>query len=128
MKVSEFRKLIREEVRKVIKEERPLQSGMSKVLDPMIKGMYDQFDEITVTPSLVNIEISSEPDTNSVKVYATLTKSPEAIKSYLASNNLPSVKIYLCENKYGFGKEYIVIISSKPKLSSIFRIVKETQI
>jgi len=101
---------------------------MSELLDPMIKGMYDQFDEITVTPSIVNVEISSEPDTNSAKVYVTLVKNREAIKNYLTSNNLPSVKIYLCKSKYGFGKELIVIITSKPKLSSIFTVVKETQI
>jgi len=128
MKKSELQKLIQEEISKVLKEERPLQSGMSELLDPMIKGMYDQFDEITVTPSIVNLEISSEPDTNSAKVYVTLVKNREAIKNYLTSNNLPSVKIYLCKSKYGSGKELIVIITSKPKLSSIFTVVKETQI
>ena len=53
MKIAEFRKLIREEVRKVIKEERPLRSGMLNLLDPIIKGMYDQFDTMDVTPSIV---------------------------------------------------------------------------
>jgi len=128
MKKSELQKLIKEEIGKILKEERPLQSGMSELLDPMIKGMYDQFDEITVTPSIVNVEISSEPDTNSAKVYVTLVKNREAIKNYLTSNNLPSVKIYLCKSKYGVGNELIVIITSKPKLSSIFTVVKETQI
>lgn len=128
MKVSEFRKLIREEVRKVIKEERPLRSGMIDLLDPMIKGMYDQFNTMDVTPSIVNIQISSDPEANSVKVYNTLVKNREAIKSYLMSNNLPSVKIYLCKDKRGFGDQLVTILLSKPKPSSVFTVVKETQI
>ena len=128
MKITEFRKLIREEVRKVIKEERPLRSGMIDLLDPMVKGVYDQFDTMDVTPSVVNIQISSDPEANSVKVYNTLVKNREAIKSYLMSNNLPSVKIYLCKDKRGFGDKLVTVISSKPKLSSVFTVVKETQI
>jgi hypothetical protein len=128
MKISEFRKLIREEVRRVVNEAKPLQQGMSELLDPMIKGLYDQYDVITVTPSIVNIEISSDPHTDSVKVYNALVKNKEAIKNYLTSNNLPNAKIYLCKNSYGFGGTMEVVINSQPKLSRVFTVVKETQI
>ncbi len=128
MKVSELKRLIREEFQKVIKEARPLQTGMAELLDPIIKGLYEQYDQIVVTPSMVNVEISSDPHTNSVKVYNALVKNREAIKNYLASNNLPNAKIYLCKSSYGFGGKMVVVINSKPKLSQVFTVVKETQI
>jgi hypothetical protein len=126
MKVSEFRKLIREEVRKVIKEERPLRSGMLNLLDPMIKGMYDQFDTMDVTPSIVNIAISPREGAAS-KIYDALEKNKSSLASFIQTNQLPNCKLFLAIQTSGFGGESKVIITSKPKPTSA-KIQKAVQI
>jgi hypothetical protein len=126
MKISEFRKLIREEVAKVIKEERPLRSGMLTLLDPMIKGMYDQFDTMDVTPSIVNITISPREGAAS-KIYDALEKNKSSLSSFLQTNQLPNCKLFLAVQTSGFGGEPKVIITSKPKPTSA-KIQKAVQI
>ena len=126
MKIAEFRKLIREEVRKVIKEERPLRSGMLNLLDPIIKGMYDQFDTMDVTPSIVNIAISPREGAAS-KIYDALEKNKSSLASFIQTNQLPNCKLFLAIQTSGFGGESKVIITSKPKLTSA-KIQKAVQI
>ena len=126
MKIAEFRKLIREEVRKVIKEERPLRSGMLNLLDPIIKGMYDQFDTMDVTPSIVNIAISPREGAAS-KIYDALEKNKSSLASFIQTNQLPNCKLFLAIQTSGFGGESKVIITSKPKPTSA-KIQKAVQI
>ena len=126
MKIAEFRKLIREEVRKVIKEERPLRSGMLNLLDPIIKGMYDQFDTMDVTPSIVNIAISPREGAAS-KIYDALEKNKSSLASFIQTNQLPNCKLFLAIQTSGFGGEPKVVITSKPKPTSA-KIQKAVQI
>jgi len=128
MKKTDLQALIREEVRKTLKEANPAQAGMTNLLMPMIGGLMDQFDTFVLRPKEVNIEISPKSVRSAVKIYDTLLKNKEAIKSFLTQNGLPNAKLYLAMSKYGFGGGLVVIVTSKPKLPNVFTPSEETDL
>jgi hypothetical protein len=128
MKKTDLQAIIREEVRKTLKEANPAQAGMTNLLMPMIGGLMDQFDTFVLRPKEVNIEISPKSVRSAVKIYDTLLKNKESIKSFLTQNGLPNAKLYLAMSKYGFGGGLVVIITSKPKLPNVFIPSEETDL
>ena len=128
MKKTDLQAIIREEVRKTLKEANPAQAGMTNLLMPMIGKLTDQFDTFVLRPKEVNIEISPKSVRSAVKIYDTLLKNKESIKSFLTQNGLPNAKLYLAMSKYGFGGGLVVIITSKPKLPNVFIPSEETDL
>ena len=128
MKKTDLQAIIREEVRKTLKEANPAEMGMTNLLKPMIGGLMDQFDTFVLRPKEVNIEISPKSVRSAVKIYDTLLKNKESIKSFLTQNGLPNAKLYLAMSKYGFGGGLVVIITSKPKLPNVFTPSEETDL
>ena len=128
MKKTDLQAIIREEVRKTLKEANPAEMGMTNLLKPMIGGLMDQFDTFVLRPKEVHIEISPKSVRSAVKIYDTLLKNKESIKSFLTQNGLPNTKLYLAMSKYGFGGGLVIIITSKPKLPNVFIPSEETDL
>ena len=103
-----------------------LKGQMGKLLDQLIDGMYEQFDEFKVESSLVHIVISPQGNTTS-KIYDTLEKNKTKLSSFLRANQLPNCKLFSAIETSGFGGQPKIIITSKSKPSSA-RIQKVTQI
>ena len=103
-----------------------LKGQMGKVLDQLIGGMYEQFDEFKVESSLVSIVISPQENAAS-KMYDVLEKNKTKLSSFIRANQLPNCKLFSVIETSGFGGEPKVVITSRLKPSSA-KVQKVTQI
>ena len=103
-----------------------LKGQMSKMLDQLIGGMYEQFDEFRVESSLVSIVISPQGNVAS-KIYDALEKNKAKLSSFIQANQLPNCKLFSVVETSGFGGEPKVVITSRSKPSSA-KVQKVTQI
>lgn len=103
-----------------------LKGQMGKVLDQLIGGMYEQFDEFKVESSLVSIVISPQENAAS-KIYDALEKNKAKLSSFIQANQLPNCKLFSVIETYGLGGEPKIIITSKSKPSHA-KVQKVTQI
>lgn len=100
---------------------------VSQALKPLIGGMYEQFDDFKITPSLVNIEISPRKNADD-KLFNTLEKNKNKLSSFFQANGLPSCKLFYTVSTAGFGGATKIVITSKPKPASYLKVKKEVQL
>ncbi len=96
---------------------------LSDILNPLIDGKIEQYDDFKVAPSKVNIEISPLENMDT-KVFNILQKNASKLSTFFRANGLPSCKLF-----YGTSDGYPkIVITSKPKPTSYIKASKETQL
>jgi hypothetical protein len=98
-----------------------------QALEPLIGGMYEQFDDFKIAPSLVNIEISPLANAGD-KLFSILEKNKNKLSSFFQANGLPSCKLFYATSTAGFGGSTKIVITSKPRPASYLKVKKEVQL